>query len=112
MTSSASSAPPHRRHNFGKPRPSSERGYGKVHQKLRRELLKDSPPCEHGCGRPATVADHRVPLCLGGQTVKENMAAVCEPCHRTKSSREANYIRWHVRPGLARNGRGDPDRAG
>ena len=104
-------APPlRRRHNFESRPPPEKRGYGTLHRKLRRELLKDSPLCELGCGRPATVADHRKPMCLGGETVPANLAAVCQPCHARKSALEANYVRWHLRPGLARNGRGVPDR--
>lgn len=97
---------PRRPHRFGKPTPPSQRGYGKAHRLLRRALLIDKPACTNGCGRPATCADHIKPLSLGGETVAENMQALCEPCHRSKSGREAAYIRWHVRPGLARNGRG------
>lgn len=103
--------PAPRRHRFGKPISPTLRGYGPTHQKLRREILKDKPACALGCGRPATCADHVKPLSLGGETVRSNIQALCEPCHRSKSSREANYIRWHVRPGLARNGRGNSNGA-
>lgn len=98
--------PPPRRHNFGKPSPRSARGYGAKHVRLRRALLKDKPDCAFGCGRPANCADHVKPLSMGGETVPENLQALCEPCHRSKSGREAAYVRWHIRPGLARNGRG------
>lgn len=97
--------PARRRHNFGKPTPPSQRGYGKDHRRLRRALLKDSPMCVTGCGRAATVADHVKAMCLGGATDASNLQAMCEPCHRSKSGREGAYVRWHVRPGLARNGR-------
>lgn len=106
MSESIAPPPPRRPHRFGKPTSPSLRGYGAAHVRLRRALLKDRPMCAFACGRPATCADHIKPLSLGGETVAGNMQPLREPCHRSKSGREAAYVRWHVRPGLTRNGRG------
>jgi hypothetical protein len=43
--------------------PSGRRpAYGYRYQKLRARLLAEDPDCAHGCGRPATEADHQPPL--------------------------------------------------
>ncbi len=36
--------------------------YGYRYRKLRELLLADDPDCAHGCGRPATEADHQPPI--------------------------------------------------
>lgn len=97
--------PPPRRHRWGQPTSRYERGYGRDHNRIRRALLKEEPNCRL-CGAPSTVADHIVPKCLGGATVRENYQALCEPCSRSKAGREGSMMRRHNRPGLARNGRG------
>ena len=33
--------------------------------------------------------DHAVPLWLGGSDAPDNLQALCKPCHRVKTSREA-----------------------
>ena len=97
--------PPPRRHRYGKPIPPHRRGYGYAHRKLRKQVLSEEPNCR-SCGDPANVLDHIKPMFLGGETVRENGQGLCTPCSRSKSGREGAWARWHVRPGLTRNGRG------
>ena len=102
-------APPPRRNGWGKPASRYSRGYGKNHDRIRRQLMKEEPNCRL-CGAPSTVADHIIPKCLHGPTVRENYQALCLRCSRSKAGREGSMMRRHKRAGLARNGRGDPDR--
>jgi 5-methylcytosine-specific restriction protein A len=98
-------APP-RRHGWGSPTQPAQRGYGGEHLRIRRQLLKDEPNCRI-CGAKATHADHIIPKCMGGLTVRENYQALCEKCSRSKSGQEGAMMRWkrRGRPGLDRNGR-------
>ena len=58
----------------------TERGYGAEYQRLRKELLADNPPC-YWCGKPATTADHAIPLALGGANIKTNLVPSCGKCN-------------------------------
>lgn len=62
-----------------------QRGYGAQHQRNRKTLLADHPPC-HWCGEPATVADHLVPLSCGGSNDIANLVASCVPCNARRIS--------------------------
>ena len=69
------------------------RGYGARHAQLRQQLLRERPICEL-CGiRPSSVADHRIPLARGGQTVRSNYQALCKSCSKTKSAKEGARVR-------------------
>ena len=60
------------------------------HEHLRTQVLEDEPECRYrypGCTVKSTVADHIVPLRLGGETVRENLAGCCRHCHAIKSAR-------------------------
>jgi 5-methylcytosine-specific restriction protein A len=65
--------------------------------RLRAAVLKrDQYTCRlryPGCRIRATEVDHIVPAALGGSDDLSNLAAVCTPCHRHKTAREANLSR-------------------
>ncbi len=70
------------------------RGYGHRWVKLRERILaRDSYLCQTcaKAGRltPATAVDHIVPKAQGGTDDPGNLAAICDPCHRAKTSAEA-----------------------
>lgn len=70
--------------------------YGATHRRIRREMMAEDPTCRK-CGAPGDQADHIKPLCLGGETKRENMQLLCTPCARTKTALEANHVRHHVK---------------
>lgn len=74
--------------------PPKERRRGTT-AKTRKTVLSEEPRC--ACGKPATEVDHIVPVCLGGTDDRENLRGICRGCHLTKSSLEANHVRWVVR---------------
>ncbi len=60
-----------------------------------RVLGRDRYQCQlryDGCLIAAHICDHIVPLAAGGADIDRNCRAVCGPCHRRITSREANYI--------------------
>jgi 5-methylcytosine-specific restriction endonuclease McrA len=68
------------------------RGYGYAWQKLRAQVLKEEPNCAM-CGAPANNVDHRVPKSSGGGDDRDNLRALCGPCHHSKSAGEAFHGR-------------------
>ena len=86
-----------RPHNWPNTVSRHERGYGLAHDRIRRALLREEPNCRE-CARygrevKATHADHIVPRCLGGETVRSNYQPLCTAHARAKSGREGNMIR-------------------
>lgn len=82
-----------RSHKWGRPSPRAERGYGTLHDRIRRRLLKEEPHCrlclEAGRGEvKATHADHIIPLCKNGPTERSNYQALCRDCSVSKTGRE------------------------
>lgn len=63
----------------------STRGYGSDWQRLRLAVLeRDGHRC-HWCGKPATQADHLVPLARGGARLDpENVVASCGHCNAVR----------------------------
>ena len=70
-----------------------ERGYGREHERLRKQVLREEPLCRvcqrEGRVTPTTVADHIVPLSRGGRTERRNYQGLCDPCHDAKTAEEA-----------------------
>jgi 5-methylcytosine-specific restriction endonuclease McrA len=61
---------------------------------IRRRVLQAANGLCEECRREqrlsvATDVDHIVPLHLGGSNADANLQALCGPCHRDKTSREA-----------------------
>ena len=65
----------------------AKRGYGPRHQHWRKLVLGREPLCRD-CGKPATDADHIIPLSMGGTWELENGAGRCHRCHSRKTARE------------------------
>lgn len=53
-------------------------------------LRRDRHTCQP-CGAPATQVDHIRP---GDNNSLNNLQAICDACHRAKSSAEGNAARW------------------
>jgi 5-methylcytosine-specific restriction protein A len=71
-----------------------ERGYGWEWEKLRTRILER----DHGLCQPcltkgdttiATAVDHRLQKADGGTDDEKNLQAICDSCHREKTSRES-----------------------
>ncbi|BCO57167.1 HNH endonuclease [Mycobacterium intracellulare subsp. intracellulare] len=78
----------------GKPTASSRISRTYAWQRTRRRILRrDDWECQirgPRCLGDATEVDKRTPISLGGRDDDdENLRAVCTPCHRSKTAREA-----------------------
>ncbi len=59
---------------------------------MRAMYLRAHPLCEKkmgtdldiGCGSPATVVDHIVPINQGGESIESNLQSLCNRCHNRK----------------------------
>jgi len=83
---------------------SSQRGYGRQHQKLRKQLLEQEPLCRmcKGKGRitVATIADHVVSIAKGGAVHDiDNLQPLCLEHHQQKTLEEQGK-RFKPRIGL------------
>lgn len=91
---SAATKRPHRWRPIGS---SSQRGYGGLHVRIRKALLRDEPNCracaEEGRTTKATHADHVKPKCLGGPDERWNYQPLCVAHSRSKSGREGAMMR-------------------
>jgi 5-methylcytosine-specific restriction endonuclease McrA len=61
------------------------RGYDRAYRKRRAVVVRGTPPCFY-CGRPATTADHVVPVSKGGGSAA-NLVPACKPCNSRKGNR-------------------------
>lgn len=73
-----------------------ERGYGKEHERIRAELLREVVYCEECSKRNdirrftlGTHADHKIPLAKGGTGDRSNYQLLCAACHAAKSIHDA-----------------------
>jgi 5-methylcytosine-specific restriction protein A len=69
-----------------------QRGYGKEHERIRAELMRDVVYCQECSKRTdarrftlGTHADHIIPLAKGGTCSRSNYQLLCAPCHALKS---------------------------
>lgn len=74
-----------------------ERGYGREHERLRKQVLREEPLCRackaEGRVTATTVADHIVPLSRGGTTERRNYQGLCDDCHKAKTAAESHASR-------------------
>lgn len=74
-----------------------ERGYGRAHDLMRRQVLNEEPLCrpcqEAGRVTPSVIADHITPLSEGGTGDRDNYQGICHPCHQAKTAAEAQRAR-------------------
>lgn len=73
----------------------AERGYGSLWGKIRKvAIARDSGLCQpcirSGKVTQAKEVDHITPKCQGGTDDLDNLQAICVPCHKEKTAREAN----------------------
>ncbi|MFF3992454.1 HNH endonuclease signature motif containing protein [Streptomyces cyaneofuscatus] len=70
------------------PRPSPwARGYNTQYLKARAAILAATPLCAICYSRPATTADHIVPLSRGGTNDIQNLRPACGPCNFSRDNR-------------------------
>ncbi|AHE51742.1 HNH endonuclease [Sphingomonas sanxanigenens] len=73
------------------------RGYGREHERIRAELLRDEPLCREcakaGRVNAAVIADHIVALALGGSGDRSNYQPLCRACSDAKTARESATAR-------------------
>ena len=67
---------------------SAARGYGAAHRTWRTVILARDPVCRLCHRAPSTVADHIMPLRLGGTWALSNGQGVCAHCHAVKRGQE------------------------
>ena len=69
-----------------------ERGYGKEHERIRKELMRTVILCEictaEGRTTAGEVADHIVPLAKGGSGDRSNYRWICKECHARVTAEE------------------------
>lgn len=71
-----------------------QRGYDYAWEKLRERIMQRDTglcqPCKrNGHVTMATQVDHITPKAQGGGNDDANLQAICDPCHRDKTSRES-----------------------
>jgi len=71
--------------------PASKHRYDSNWELRRARVLREEPLCRV-CGVPATDVDHIVAHADGGTDNRENLRAVCKPCHK-KHTAEQNRAR-------------------
>jgi 5-methylcytosine-specific restriction protein A len=81
------------------------RGYGRDHERIREQLLREVILCEHctAAGRTTAgvIADHIVPLARGGKTERSNYQLLCRACSNLKTAQEnGRTLRKRPRIGL------------
>ena len=70
-----------------------QRGYGREHERIRAELLRDVVLCEE-CTRQGSrvtvgvIADHILPLANGGKTERSNYQLLCRQHADEKDARD------------------------
>lgn len=74
-------------------RPDTAHHYRAPYRRLRKRLLAGNPDCAICGERPAKIADHRTPICMGGETTAANMQPVCIPCSLSKTGKEGAAMR-------------------
>ena len=76
-----------------KHRPDTAHHYGAAFKRIRKRLLAGNPMCAICEERPAKIADHRTPICLGGETTEANLQAICPPSLMSKTGKEGAAMR-------------------
>lgn len=77
--------------------PATRRRYGRVWKRIRDSYVQQHPVCEL-CQRdgkvvPTEEVHHKVPLAEGGTHARNNLIALCKPCHAKLHAERGD--RWH-----------------
>lgn len=79
--------------------PETRRRYGRVWKRIRDAYVQQHPVCElcQQDGRlvPTEEVHHKTPLAEGGTHARENLIALCKPCHAKIHAERGD--RWHNR---------------
>ena len=82
--------PDPRRKGRKRDRPQDHMYWTNAWRTSRLAFLKTNPECT-GCGGPANVVDHVIPVRQGAEFFDvSNWQSLCTPCHASKSGREAH----------------------
>jgi 5-methylcytosine-specific restriction endonuclease McrA len=68
--------------------PSSLAAESPEYRRNREILLAGHPPCDC-CGKPATTADHILPVALGGSSRLSNLVPACARCNYSRQARRS-----------------------
>lgn len=83
--------------NWDRRKSRQARGYGRDHELIRAQVLREEPLCRicTAAGRVSAtvIADHIVPLAEGGGTGRTNYQGLCRDCHTAKTAAEAARAR-------------------
>ncbi len=61
-----------------------------ISEKLREEILeRDNYKCVQCKSVDDLQIDHKIPFCLGGRTIKDNLQTLCGKCNRRKGGRDS-----------------------
>jgi 5-methylcytosine-specific restriction enzyme A len=67
------------------------RNYGDGWTAARARVLAEEPTCRT-CGAPSAQVDHITPIRDGGPPLaRDNLQALCHPCHSRKTARENRF---------------------
>ena len=77
--------------------PAVRRRYGRAWKRIRDSYVQLHPLCEQcqekGLLVPTEEVHHRIPLSEGGTHARENLIALCKPCHARIHAERGD--RWH-----------------
>ena len=79
--------------------PAVRRRYGRTWRRIREDYVRSHPLCEcclkEGRLVPTEEVHHKLPLSEGGTHARENLIALCKPCHARIHAQRGD--RWHNR---------------
>lgn len=79
--------------------PDTKRRYGRAWKRIRDKFVETHPFCEEcykrGVLTPTEEVHHILPLSRGGTHDRNNLMALCKPCHSAITARDGD--RWHDR---------------
>lgn len=85
--------------NWTKRESRQARGYGRAHDLMRVQVLREEPLCRicRAMDPPritaSTIADHVIPKAEGGTDERENYQGICRPCDILKTAAESARAR-------------------
>lgn len=80
-----------------------ERGYGRAHDLMREQVLREEPLCRACLAKDppeiarTEIADHIIPKAEAGSDDRDNYQGLCRPCDVVKTARESARARARKR---------------